>query len=684
MTWTEAISLAKEGKDQGYYFLYEQTYRASYYIALKYMKQEDVAQDVLQDAYIKAFDHLDTLQDADKFPGWIARIVTTTALDELKKRKVVLFSQLQTEDEEISMEEILEDERTDTQPELAIDQKETKRLVQEMIDTLSDEQKFCVMMYYVEELSVKEIAQTLNVSENTVKSRLKYGRKNIEEKVRELEKKGTKLYSFAPFTFFLYLLHQDVMAVQTEQVPLNAVWKGKTSSAVGSVGKAVASKATAFTVKKAVIGITIGAAVCGGAVAVSHFVKEKDIDRQDTVVEAPIEEVQEVQPTIEPEIQEEETVNDRWQEAYMEFADELQSDGNGYALLEVTGCEEPILVVMPELFEQSFGDTSDWELWGFESEEAYAAVLNATNPMKLLTEDSCLYTEGYWLELYYYDAKADKVRQIMNAESDSPDGALIDYYMDGFYLTYLRDEKLLVGELVGSSAILETYSFHTATGNLQTADTYLDEAVNEVNRADIVYYRSVEQALEHIGASKNHQTEDTASETDWEQEPADETAQDPEPTEIPQTDSISEENAVETTTQTQSAPADGYNTLYMENDRISYYASADGLTCVEVVKETGERGSVLYTVEGIRTYYPEIGQVIYNEDGSIKIMACGCCASVATYYGITSFIESQALAESLGYQYDHSEFHPDFVNMSWVGNVSGTWPHNLCWYYYVK
>ena len=328
--------------------------------------------------------------------------------------------------------------------------------------------------------------------------------------------------------------------------------------------------------------------------------------------------------------------------------------------MEVTGCEDPILVVMPELFDQSFGDTSDWELWGFESEEAYAAVLNATNPMKLLTEDSCLYTEGYWLELYYYDAKADKVRQIMNAESDSPDGALIDYYMDGFYLTYLRDEKLLVGELAGSSAILETYSFHTATGNLQTADTYLDEAVNEVNRADIVYYRSVEQALEHIGASKNRQTG------------------------IPQADSMPEENAVETTTQTQSAPADGYNTLYMENDMISYYASADGLTCVEVVKETGERGSVLYTVEGIRTYYPEIGQVIYNEDGSIKIMACGCCASVATYYGITSFIESQALAESLGYQYDHSEFHPDFVNMSWVGNVSGTWPHNLCWYYYVK
>lgn len=69
MNWSEAVRLAKEGKEEGYNFLYEQTYQKSYYIALKYMKQEDAALDVLQEAYIKAFNSLDQLQDAEKFAG---------------------------------------------------------------------------------------------------------------------------------------------------------------------------------------------------------------------------------------------------------------------------------------------------------------------------------------------------------------------------------------------------------------------------------------------------------------------------------------------------------------------------------------------------------------------------------------------------------------------------------------
>ena len=74
--------------------------------------------------------------------------MATKALDELKKTKVSLFSQVNTEDEEVAMEELLEDQRIDTRPDLVIDQGETKRLVQEMIDSLSEEQKICIMMFY--------------------------------------------------------------------------------------------------------------------------------------------------------------------------------------------------------------------------------------------------------------------------------------------------------------------------------------------------------------------------------------------------------------------------------------------------------------------------------------------------------------------------------------------------------
>lgn len=50
MTWKDAVGLALEDREEGYNFLYQQTYQKSYYVALKYMKQEEEAADVLQDA----------------------------------------------------------------------------------------------------------------------------------------------------------------------------------------------------------------------------------------------------------------------------------------------------------------------------------------------------------------------------------------------------------------------------------------------------------------------------------------------------------------------------------------------------------------------------------------------------------------------------------------------------------
>lgn len=108
--------------------------------------------------------------------------------------------------EDIPFEESIEDVRSELNPEMAMDQQEAKRLVMEILDHLPEDQRVVIGMFYYEEMSVKDIAQTLGVSENTVKSRLSYGRKKIKEQVMDLEKRGTKLYNVAPFVFFLYLL----------------------------------------------------------------------------------------------------------------------------------------------------------------------------------------------------------------------------------------------------------------------------------------------------------------------------------------------------------------------------------------------------------------------------------------------------------------------------------------------
>lgn len=79
----------------------------------------------------------------------------------------------------------------------------------ELIDSLSDEQRLCILMYHLDDQSIKDIAETFGISENTVKSRLLYGRKAIKAKAEELQKKGYQLYTVAPVVFFLYLLDSE-------------------------------------------------------------------------------------------------------------------------------------------------------------------------------------------------------------------------------------------------------------------------------------------------------------------------------------------------------------------------------------------------------------------------------------------------------------------------------------------
>lgn len=308
MRWKDSVEAAKNGEQNAFAFLYEQTYGRCRYIAGKYLKDDtDAVNDVLQDAYVKTFQNIGQLEDPEKFPGWLATIVTNTALNELKKRKPLLFSQISDEDQNLDFTDNLEDDRVDTQPELSMDQAETKRLVQEMLEALSDEQRVCILMYYMEEKSVKEIAQILAVSENTVKSRLSYGRKAVKEKVLDLEKWGTKLYGLLPFPFFLYLFGMEAKACSVKGITtglagvMNVVnlTQGSVSVSTAALGaekagrtavtKSAIGKASAGTVKAAVAGgvkvkvaagvLAVGVAV-GGTATVVHVVEEKKEPKQ--------------------------------------------------------------------------------------------------------------------------------------------------------------------------------------------------------------------------------------------------------------------------------------------------------------------------------------------------------------------------------------------------------------------
>lgn len=275
----DLIENAQKGNQNAITELYNRTYNNVYFTVKALIKSEDTILDIVQDSYVKGFKNLSQLQDPDKFRAWIKRIAHNSAVDYLRKTKPVMFSTMSTEDDAFIE---FEDDRTENLPEVVIDQKETTRLVKEILDSLSDEQRLVVGMFYYEQMSVKEIAQTLCISENTVKSRLSYGRKKIEMQVKELEKKGTKLYSLAPLPFLLLLFKN--MDAQAMEIPNTAVLqsiqqectavsgaggtntanvlKSSTKPAVktagGTAAKGIAAKIIAGITAAVIIGTTVG------------------------------------------------------------------------------------------------------------------------------------------------------------------------------------------------------------------------------------------------------------------------------------------------------------------------------------------------------------------------------------------------------------------------------------------
>lgn len=296
MTYTQAVELALNGDSSGFDFLYNFTKNNKYYLALKYVKNEEAAKDVLQDAYIRAWKNLDKLKEPEKFDSWLAQIVVNTAKNELEKRNHTPLDLRADSGEDEDDTEIFDRAVSswDNVPELEYTREETRQLVHELIDSLSDEQRLVMIAFELEGLTTKEIAEQLGCSEATVKSRLRYGRNNIKQKAEELQKKGYKLYSIAPVTLLLLLLQkeQTVFAAeisvetalkQCENQILKKVTHAKAAGADTTVHAAARKAFLATKVGKITAGI-VTAVVVGGGIATAAVLSQGE-QHPETVVE---------------------------------------------------------------------------------------------------------------------------------------------------------------------------------------------------------------------------------------------------------------------------------------------------------------------------------------------------------------------------------------------------------------
>lgn len=255
----EIVKAAQEGDNRAFEALYNMTKDSAYFIALSITKNEQDALDIMQDSYIKAFRSISTLDKPEVFDSWIGRIVANTSKNYISRKKPMLFEDMGTE----SIGEWNEEEfNKDYLPQESVDSKETSRLLMEIIDRLSEDKRLCILMYYYQEMSVKEISEALELPVTTVKYKLLAARAEIKKGVEDLEKRGTKIYALFPFTLF----PAQFKNIETEFLKIHS--SPNYSSFSFSVN-AAPSQAVATEVTKAVIKKGFLSTVAGKVTAVS-------------------------------------------------------------------------------------------------------------------------------------------------------------------------------------------------------------------------------------------------------------------------------------------------------------------------------------------------------------------------------------------------------------------------------
>ena len=173
--------------------LYDAFYDGIYYFILKSVDNDpELAADLTQDTFLEILETIHKLQEPAAFVTWSKQIAYHKCTAYFRKHREILLDE---QEDGYSVFDTVEEERKEFIPDEALDKEDFKQTIQSMINDLPKEQRSALVLRYFNEISVKEIAQIQGVSEGTVKSRLNYARKAIQQAVESYEKRsGVRLH----------------------------------------------------------------------------------------------------------------------------------------------------------------------------------------------------------------------------------------------------------------------------------------------------------------------------------------------------------------------------------------------------------------------------------------------------------------------------------------------------------
>ncbi len=171
----ELVPMIQEGDLDAFETLYHKYKNELYRTALVITRDRGAAEELLQDCFLRAYDHMDRVDGCSSLRPWLHRIIVNLSYNWAAKKRLRL----------ISIEDIfgrlLRTSRNS--PERAFEREELLEVVYEAVRSLSMPQRVVIVLFYLQGFSLAEIASMVDCPVGTVKSRLHYARKILRKKL---------------------------------------------------------------------------------------------------------------------------------------------------------------------------------------------------------------------------------------------------------------------------------------------------------------------------------------------------------------------------------------------------------------------------------------------------------------------------------------------------------------------
>ena len=191
------VEIVQEDPSQ-FELLYKEMVNRVYYWCYSVVGNEDDAKDAAQEAMIRIYNKLYTLKTAETFSSWAFILVRNVCYAYLRKSKNNDRIFMDSDEFNDDFENTIKEERVEVLPKEAYELKSKKELIVFLIQQLPLKQREVIILFYLEEYKISEIAKLCDCNIGTIKSRLHDGRKNLEKTINEYqEKNDVKLYGVA-------------------------------------------------------------------------------------------------------------------------------------------------------------------------------------------------------------------------------------------------------------------------------------------------------------------------------------------------------------------------------------------------------------------------------------------------------------------------------------------------------